>query len=97
MAQPVQTEAGEKQLKDLITRHVELTGSSKGKAILDDWANALPRFHQLVPPSEKGTPEVTNVRPVEVLTGAPANGQAPPENGSPPGNGKKSSDVSAAA
>lgn len=92
MAQPVQTEAGEKQLKGLITRHVELTGSTKGKAILDDWANALPRFHQLVPPSEKGMPEVTNVRaPV------PEAVRTAPENGAPTGNGVKSADVSAAA
>lgn len=55
--QHVQTPAGEAQLRGLIETHVENTGSKKGQAILKDWANELPKFWQLVPPSESGTPE----------------------------------------
>lgn len=55
--QRVQTPAGEAQLRGLIETHVENTSSKKGQAILSDWAKALPKFWQLVPPSESGTPE----------------------------------------
>ena len=58
--QRVITPAGEAQLKGLITAHAEKTGSPKAKAILADWANYLPKFWQLVPPSEANTPEATN-------------------------------------
>ena len=37
------------EVKDRVTRHVELTGSAKGRTILDDWDNALPRFHKVLP------------------------------------------------
>jgi glutamate synthase (ferredoxin) len=57
--QRVSTAAGEKQLKDLITAHVEKTGSAKGKAILADWATYLPKFWQIVPPSEADSPEAS--------------------------------------
>ncbi len=63
--QNVVTKAGEAQLRQLLEAHVEHTGSAKAKAILADWANALPKFWQLVPPAEKNTPEVNpNVEPV---------------------------------
>jgi glutamate synthase (ferredoxin) len=55
--QRVETAAGEAQLRNLIQTHVDNSNSSKGKAILADWANQLPKFWQLVPPSEAGTPE----------------------------------------
>jgi glutamate synthase (ferredoxin) len=55
--QRVQTAAGEAQLRNLIQTHVDNSESVKGAAILDDWANQLPKFWQLVPPSEAGTPE----------------------------------------
>ncbi len=55
--QRVGTTAGEKQLKDLITAHAEKTGSLKAKAILANWANYLPQFWQVVPPSEADSPE----------------------------------------
>ncbi|GFH12496.1 glutamate synthetase, partial [Haematococcus lacustris] len=38
--------------------HVEKTGSSKGRAVLEAWDQYLPMFWQLVPPAEKNTPEV---------------------------------------
>ena len=53
----VVTQAGQNQLRELITTHVEYTGSSSGKAILDDWNNEVQKFWQLVPPSEGNTPE----------------------------------------
>ena len=58
--QRISTEAGEKQCKDLISEHVEKTGSPKGKAILADWANMKEQFWQIVPPSEAQTPEACN-------------------------------------
>lgn len=48
---------GQMQLKSLIEAHAEKTGSSKGSAILKEWDAYLPRFWQLVPPSEEDTPE----------------------------------------
>lgn len=35
----------------------EKTGSTKGSTILREWDSYLPRFWQLVPPSEEDTPE----------------------------------------
>ena len=55
--QRVCTPAGEAQLRNLIETHVENSSSKKGQAILDDWGTFLPKFWQLVPPSESGTPE----------------------------------------
>jgi glutamate synthase (ferredoxin) len=53
--QRVITAAGETQLRSLLELHAEKTGSAKAKAILADWSNALPKFWQVVPPSEKNT------------------------------------------
>jgi glutamate synthase (ferredoxin) len=49
---------GEQQLKALIQAHAEKTGSAKAQAILADWATYLPQFWQVVPPSEKDSPQV---------------------------------------
>jgi glutamate synthase (ferredoxin) len=57
--QRVQTAAGEKQLKDLIAAHGAKTGSQKAQEILSRWAEYLPKFWQLVPPSEAQTPEAS--------------------------------------
>jgi len=56
--QRICTAEGEAQLKELITNHVNKTGSKKGQLILDNWANYVPKFWQVVPPSEAETPEV---------------------------------------
>ncbi|BAQ64185.1 glutamate synthase large subunit [Geminocystis sp. NIES-3709] len=56
--QRICTPEGEAQLKELITIHVHKTGSKKGQLILDNWANYLPKFWQVVPPSEAENPEV---------------------------------------
>jgi glutamate synthase (ferredoxin) len=53
--QQVRTEAGEKQLKDLIAAYAERTGSNKAKQILANWSEYLPKFVQVVPPSEENT------------------------------------------
>lgn len=53
--QRVATQAGEKQLRDLITAHADKTGSARAGEILDNWQEALERFWQLVPPSEANT------------------------------------------
>jgi len=57
--QRVMTAAGEQQLKDLIDEHVQETNSSKAKRILANWATEMKKFWQLVPPSEKSTPEAS--------------------------------------
>ncbi|NEQ37423.1 MAG: hypothetical protein F6K40_14575 [Okeania sp. SIO3I5] len=54
--QRVSTPAGEAQLRELISLHVEKTGSGKAKAILGNWSEYLPKFYQVVPPSETDTP-----------------------------------------
>ena len=51
--QRVSTTAGEKQLRTMVERHVELTGSSQGKRILADWDSQVKNFWQVFPPSEK--------------------------------------------
>jgi glutamate synthase (ferredoxin) len=55
--QRVISEAGEQQLKDLIAAHAERTGSPKAARILANWETYLPKFWQVVPPSEADTPE----------------------------------------
>ncbi|MBK1989934.1 glutamate synthase subunit alpha [Sphaerospermopsis aphanizomenoides BCCUSP55] len=55
--QRVATEAGEKQLYDLIKAHCDRTGSPKAQLILQNWSEYLPKFWQVVPPSEADSPE----------------------------------------
>lgn len=54
--QRVITEAGAAQLKALIEAHAQHTGSAKAAAVLADWEAYLPKFWQVVPPSEADTP-----------------------------------------
>jgi len=56
--QRICTPEGEAQLKELITNHVHKTGSKKAQLILDNWVNYVPKFWQVVPPSEAENPEV---------------------------------------
>ncbi|MGB3492375.1 MAG: glutamate synthase-related protein [Elainellaceae cyanobacterium] len=70
--QRVSTAAGEQQLKGLIETHLDRTGSAKAKAILEDWSNYLPKFWQVVPPSEADTPEVNTQDSVEEKVLTPA-------------------------
>ncbi|NJO52142.1 MAG: glutamate synthase subunit alpha, partial [Leptolyngbyaceae cyanobacterium RM2_2_4] len=57
--QRVQTPAGEQQLKDLIAAHGDRTGSQKAAQILNHWSEFLPKFWQVVPPSEADSPEAS--------------------------------------
>lgn len=65
--QRISTDTGEAQLKELITAHVERTGSPKGKAILAQWDTYLGKFWQVVPPSEANSPEA-NANSEKTLT-----------------------------
>ena len=58
--QRVDSQAGQAQLKTLIEQHVAKTGSPKGAAVLEKWDEYLPKFWQLVPPSEANTPEASD-------------------------------------
>jgi glutamate synthase (ferredoxin) len=51
------TPAGEAQLKALVEAHLAHTGSPKAEKILANWGEYLPKFWQVVPPSEADTPE----------------------------------------
>ncbi|MBE9077821.1 glutamate synthase subunit alpha [Romeria aff. gracilis LEGE 07310] len=64
--QRVTSEAGEQQLKRLISAHAERTGSQKAAEILDRWAEYLPKFWQVVPPSEADSPEAETVETAEM-------------------------------
>ncbi|MFM2062495.1 MAG: hypothetical protein RLZZ507_2165 [Cyanobacteriota bacterium] len=55
--QRVATEAGAKQLYDLIKAHSDRTGSPKAQLILQNWSEYLLKFWQVVPPSEADSPE----------------------------------------
>lgn len=55
--QRVITPAGEQQLKGMIEAHAARTGSPKAAHILANWADYLPKFWQVVPPSEADIPE----------------------------------------
>ncbi|WP_017315318.1 glutamate synthase large subunit [Mastigocladopsis repens] len=55
--QRVITSAGEKQLQELIRASAERTNSQKAKMILENWQEFLPKFWQLVPPSEADSPQ----------------------------------------
>ncbi len=66
--QRITSSVGEQQLKDLIQAHADKTGSPKAKHILEHWADYLPKFWQVVPPSEKDSPEVNPEATNKVLT-----------------------------
>jgi glutamate synthase (ferredoxin) len=67
--QRVRTPAGEQQLKELIELHAERAGSQKAKDILANWAEYLPKFWQVVPPSEADSPEANpEATPEKVLS-----------------------------
>jgi len=57
--QRVCTAAGEAQLKELIEAQRDRTNSKKAEKILANWAEYLPKFWQIVPPSEANSPEAS--------------------------------------
>ena len=60
-AQQVVTKEGEEQLKNIIEMYEIKTKSLKAKKILDNWSLYLPKFWQIVPPSEDAT-ALTNIQ-----------------------------------
>ncbi len=67
--QRVVATAGEQQLQELIQAHAQKTGSAKAQQILDCWSEYLPKFWQVVPPSEAESPEANpNVLTEKVLS-----------------------------
>lgn len=57
--QKIVSTAGELQLKELLEEYVSRTKSSTAKNILEGWETEKGKFWQLVPPSEKETPEAS--------------------------------------
>ncbi|MEG4285314.1 glutamate synthase-related protein [Microcoleus sp. A006_D1] len=57
--QRVCTAAGEAQLKELIEMQCDRTNSKKAAKILANWSEYLPKFWQVVPPSEANSPEAS--------------------------------------
>jgi glutamate synthase (ferredoxin) len=55
--QRVVTEAGAQQLKAMIQAYADHTGSDRAATILSQWETYLPKFWQVVPPSEADSPE----------------------------------------
>eukprot|EP00804_Cyclotella_cryptica_P030228 CCRYP_017107-RB/>CCRYP_017107-RB protein AED:0.04 eAED:0.04 QI:372/1/1/1/1/1/3/87/1683 len=56
--QRVKTTEGELQLRNIIERHFEKTGSEKAEEILDNWDEEVGKFWQVYPPSEAQSPVV---------------------------------------
>ncbi|MEH2070663.1 MAG: glutamate synthase large subunit [Nostoc sp.] len=63
--QRVITQAGAKQLFELIKTHAERTASPKARKILENWQEFLPKFWQLVPASEADSPEANPEKKTE--------------------------------
>nr|YP_009396762.1 glutamate synthase [Ophidocladus simpliciusculus]ARW65948.1 glutamate synthase [Ophidocladus simpliciusculus] len=58
--QRILTKEAQEQLQDIISLYQIKTNSIKAKKILDNWHDYLPKFWQIVPPSEKNT-SLTNI------------------------------------
>lgn len=59
--QRVKTPDGEAQLKHMIERHYQLTGSDRADEILNNWEEERGNFWQIYPPAEASTPMVADV------------------------------------
>lgn len=88
--QRVTTAAGELQLKNMIERHFEKTGSEKAEKILDNWDEEVGKFWQVYPPSEaqsavvaetivEDTVKVSARAPAESLCFLPIGGDLNPD------------------
>ena len=58
--QRIATPEGEAQLKHMIERHFELTGSERADEILGNWEEEKGKFWQVYPPSESKTAVVSS-------------------------------------
>jgi len=65
--QRIVTKEGDAQLKTIVERHFEKTGSEKAEAILNNWENEVGKFWQIYPPSEAETPFVKEVEEGAIL------------------------------
>ena len=45
----VETVGEQQELREIIQRHLDLTGSNKAKTVLSDWGNTLPKFVKVMP------------------------------------------------
>ena len=63
--QRVESAIGEGQLKHIIERHFEKTGSEKAEDILNNWEDEVGKFWQVYPPSELNNPAVKRETLVE--------------------------------
>ena len=59
--QRVMTLSGEAQLKNMIERHFEKTGSERAEEILNNWSTEVGKFWQVFPPSEGRSPVVNDI------------------------------------
>ena len=59
--QRVSTISGNAQLKNMIQRHLDLTGSEKAKLILSNWEEEVGKFWQIYPPAESESPAVKEI------------------------------------
>jgi glutamate synthase domain-containing protein 3 len=57
-------------VRDLVTRHAELTGSPRARMILDNWSDMLPRFIKVFPHEFKRVLGVSRVSQ-PYITGQP--------------------------
>ncbi len=57
-SQRIVSSEGEAQLKAMIERHFQKTGSEKAEAILNNWEKEVGKFRQIYPPSEENSPFV---------------------------------------
>eukprot|EP00559_Dactyliosolen_fragilissimus_P004754 CAMPEP_0184863826 /NCGR_PEP_ID=MMETSP0580-20130426/12672_1 /TAXON_ID=1118495 /ORGANISM="Dactyliosolen fragilissimus" /LENGTH=1692 /DNA_ID=CAMNT_0027362387 /DNA_START=217 /DNA_END=5295 /DNA_ORIENTATION=+ len=65
-SQRIATKEGEAQLKAILERHFQKTGSEKAEAILNDWENKVGNFWQVFPPSEANTPFVKELNNFDI-------------------------------
>ena len=68
--QRVVSPEGDALLKGLVSEFHQRTGSATAAALLADWPAEVQKFWQLVPPSEKDTPEATPNAPLESVDAA---------------------------
>ena len=60
------------RLRHLIERHVGFTQSSRGKAVLDDWRNALSKFRKVIPVEYREAMQKLAVTETQILETAGA-------------------------
>jgi len=64
-AQKIESKDGEAQLKHMIERHFQKTGSEKAEAILNNWDAEVENFVQIYPPSEAKSPFVMTIDTID--------------------------------